>query len=302
MKLIYKNLSVDIEFAQAVNFDLPVPCIFRSIIGFQLKKMLCLAPRDTKCEKCLYNSTCVYALAFETLNLPSADSAAATDKREKLSHPTIINCVPFIGRNVKKCTLKIRFLGEAIKYIPYYFEAIKRGESSGILKARTPYKVVCGLDAGEGTKTWEFLQRNENAETIKETAAITLETPFRFNLSNKKMTDFNELDFILILHRRAQMLCSMFGSNDFDGNYRFENKWENTERDFYTVSYTRWSSRQKQEVNLSGLVGKLLFEGEFCEYEKALLDFAQIFNAGKNTNFGFGKISCKFADNPLLLD
>jgi CRISPR/Cas system endoribonuclease Cas6 (RAMP superfamily) len=43
-------------------------------------------------------------------------------------------------------------------------------------------------------------------------------------------------------------------------------------------------------MKLGGVSGNFTLSGAFTGYERALLRFAELFHAGKNTNFGLGKI------------
>jgi CRISPR/Cas system endoribonuclease Cas6 (RAMP superfamily) len=46
-------------------------------------------------------------------------------------------------------------------------------------------------------------------------------------------------------------------------------------------------------MRLGGVTGSLVLSGVFSAYEYALLGFAELFHAGKNTNFGLGKMTVR---------
>ena len=56
-------------------------------------------------------------------------------------------------------------------------------------------------------------------------------------------------------------------------------------------SYMYHSHRQQQILYLGGVSGSFELAGQLNSDVLNLLDFARIFGAGKNTNFGFGAIS-----------
>lgn len=62
------------------------------------------------------------------------------------------------------------------------------------------------------------------------------------------------------------------------------------ERNLKWIDYSHYSARQKIAMELGGLIGTLKLVGNISDFELALLDFAKIANAGKNTNFGLGQI------------
>ena len=61
-------------------------------------------------------------------------------------------------------------------------------------------------------------------------------------------------------------------------------------KDFVWQDIDYYSARQKERLRLGGVVGHLIVEGLFNSQELSLLDFGQIFHAGKNVSFGLGQI------------
>ncbi|MCL2284151.1 MAG: CRISPR system precrRNA processing endoribonuclease RAMP protein Cas6 [Fibromonadales bacterium] len=262
LNLPHTTLTIPITLAKEAKLSLPLPFIFRSIIGFNLRKLVCIA-KNAECKNCIYKENCVYATAFDEADV----------------HPTIINAEPFLERKTENAKLIIMLLGEFSKYADYYVQALKENERFGVGKERIPYSVKSEeirIAHGE----WNFAEEPHSGNV-----SIALQTPLRFKAHGKYDCSFSELDFILCLHRRCQKLCSLYGKNNFEGKYTFENKWQNIER---------WSAKQKQAMPLGGITGNLTLQGEFNEYEIALFKFAELFNAGKNTNFGMGRLlSCQ---------
>jgi len=271
LNLPYTTLIIPITLAKEAKFSLPIPFIFRSIIGFNLRKLVCIA-KDSKCKECIYKENCVYATAFDEADI----------------HPTIINAEPFFEYKIKNAKLIIILLGKFSKYANYYVQALKANEKYGVEKERIPYLIKneeLRINSGE----WKF--ESEGCKIESHTFSINLQTPLRFKAQGKYNCNFSELDFILCLHRRCQKLCLLYGKNCFNEKYIFENKWKIIERNLKWQNIERWSSRQKQTMPLGGIVGNMVLSGEFSEYEIILFQFAELFYAGKNTNFGLGKIS-----------
>jgi CRISPR/Cas system endoribonuclease Cas6 (RAMP superfamily) len=275
LNLPHSTLTIPITLAKETAFPQPVPFIFRSIIGFNLRKLVCIE-KKSECQDCIFNENCIYSLAFDEAEI----------------HPTILNAEPFFNTEskIEKIKLKITFLGKYAKFANYYLQALKRGEKSGVLKQRTPYKIEtekCKIKNNH----WEFAPSPQSLIPSPKQLTFKLQTPLRFKTQGKYNLQFTELDFILCLHRRCQKLCSLYGQNNFKGKYIFENKWKISLRNLKWQNLERWSSKQKQIMPLGGIIGNLTLQGEFSEYELALFQFASLFNAGKNTNFGMGKIS-----------
>ncbi|MDR2580742.1 MAG: CRISPR system precrRNA processing endoribonuclease RAMP protein Cas6 [Fibromonadaceae bacterium] len=275
MQIQYTTLTIPITLTKKAAFSQPVPFIFRSILGFNLRKLVCVA-KSAECKNCLYKESCVYSLAFDEAEI----------------HPTILTAEPFFNEKtlIENVELSIIFLGKFAKYADYYLQALKRGAKSGILRERIPYKIEieqCKIENGN----WNVELCSSNFVSQPQTFKFELLTPFRFKAMGKYNLQFTELDFILCLHRRCQKLCSLYGKNNFKDKYFFENKWKIIERDLKWQKLERWSSRQKQVMPLGGIIGDLTLQGEFTEYELALFQFARLFNVGKNTNFGMGNLN-----------
>ena len=303
MNLSYKKIRFIISLSKEVRFSVPVPFLFRSIIGFQLRKMCCIAHNNV-CADCMFNATCIYGSVFESI-VPKSNTVLSG--RNRISHPIIIDTDEFAGKELSSLILNLVFIGPAIPYIPYIYYAIIKGGETGIAKERIPYQVNDIIDYSDtkrerslmideqhidtqlGPELWEC---NPQSETVfKKCYMITLVTPLRFKSQGHNAYNIIDYEFARCLHQRAQVLCSQYGHNDFTGDYRFMGNWRVSEQNLQWRDFTHYSARQKDVMRLGGLMGSFTVSGEFSSYEHALLRFAELFHGGKNTNFGLGKIT-----------
>ena len=67
-------------------------------------------------------------------------------------------------------------------------------------------------------------------------------------------------------------------------------EFEITEKNLRWSDKTHYSARQKSAMELGGICGNFKVKGKFSDFDIALLDFAKKFSAGKNPNFGLGRI------------
>ena len=303
MNLSYKKVGFILSLSKEVKFSVPVPFLFRSVIGFQLRKMCCIA-RNNLCADCMFNATCIYGLTFESI-VPKNN--AVLTGRNRISHPVIIDIDGIAEKEITSIELNLIFLGRAIPYIPYFYYAILKGGETGIAKERIRYRVNDIIEYSGAKKErsllideqhintqlepelWEF---NPRAETLfNKCYIITLVTPLRFKSQGHNANEIIGAEFAQCLHRRAQVLCSQYGYNDFSGEYLFPGNWTVSEQNLKWRDYVHYSARQKKEMRLGGLIGSFTVSGDFSSYEHALLKFAELFHGGKNTNFGLGKIT-----------
>jgi CRISPR-associated endoribonuclease Cas6 len=302
MNISYKKIKFIISLSKKVLFSVRSPFIFRSVIGFQLRKICCIAHNNV-CADCMFNATCIYGLTFESI-VPKNN--VVLSGRDRISHPIIISVDDFMKEEMDSVILEITFLGPAIPYIPYFYYALKKGGESGILEERIQYKINDiiefsntdkerslmineeQINTGIEPEIWEFNQKIETNN--KKCYTISLLSPLRIKKMGSFVRRLDENEFAMCLHRRAQVLCSQYGHNDFNGEYQFSGNWTITEKNLRWRDYVHYSARQKSEMPMGGLIGDFTVSGDFSSYECALLQFAELFHGGKNTNFGLGKI------------
>lgn len=302
MNLSFKRIGFLITLSKKLRFTVPIPFLFRSIIGFQLRKMCCIAHNNV-CADCMFNATCIYGFTFESI-VPKNNAALVG--RDRISHPIIIDTDEFAGKELDSLVLNLIFLGSAIPYIPYFFYALKKGGETGITKERISYQINDIVEFTDITKerslkiddqqidtkiepeSWEY---NQDIQTeVQKDFFVTLLSPLRFKAQGHYARRLIDTEFARCLHRRAQVLCSQYGHNDYIGDYQFSGNWTITEQNLKWRDFTHYSSRQKKAMQLGGLLGDFMLSGKFSSYECSLLRFAEIFHGGKNTNFGLGKI------------
>jgi len=302
MHLLYKKIGFTITLTKKVSFSIPVPFLFRSIIGYQLRKMCCIA-RTAVCADCMFNASCIYGMVFESI-VPK-DNMALTG-RDRISHPIIIDSDTFSGETTDTLRLSIVFLGSAISNFPYFFYALVKGGEAGILRERIPYRVSDIVEFSASGKERSLMIDEHKIKTqiepdrwecdpaietkVENKFTIKLLSPLRFKARGNYAGRIVDADFARCLHRRAQVLCSQYGCSDHCGDYTFSGDWTVTEHDLTWRDFTHYSARQRKEMRLGGLVGNLVLAGKFSPYERSFLQFAEKFHGGKNTNFGLGKM------------
>jgi len=301
MSIAYKKIDFYIELEDKALFSMPPAFVFRSIIGAELKRMCCIA-RGRICTDCILKNECIYSHDFETIVPKDAAPAKGCDR---VSHPTIIESEPFDAKNqqINNIKLTIIFLGFAIRHISYYYYALNNGGRRGILKERIKYKikdaVSCGrsLIVDENNINTDFAAEvfnlpDCNGGDAGQTKSILVQllTPLRFKLRGAYTQNFDGNDFKTMLYRRLKTLCAFYGEAASLPGLNFLNDWVLDEKSFLWQDYTHYSARQKSAMRLGGITGSMVVSGRFNMADEALLSFSELFHAGKNTNFGLGKM------------
>ncbi|MDR2418530.1 MAG: CRISPR system precrRNA processing endoribonuclease RAMP protein Cas6 [Treponema sp.] len=168
------------------------------------------------------------------------------------------------------------------RVFPYTIQAVFDGERLINGDSET-------LDTRLSPDVWEY--HVGGAETVvRKTLLITLKSPLRFRVNGHYTDCFSAVDFVHCLYRRMQTLCAQYGDASDAGAYQYTDAWDITEKNLLWRDLTHYSARQNYVMKLGGVSGSFTLSGAFTGYELALLSFAELFHAGKNTSFGLGKI------------
>ena len=109
--------------------------------------------------------------------------------------------------------------------------------------------------------------------------------------NGKYTLDFLSVAFMKCLYRRAKTLCMLYGTWEDDFNqYNPTKEISIEDRNLRWIDFNHYSARQKEEMELGGVLGSFKLIGKFTTFELALFELNRIANAGKNTNFGLGQI------------
>lgn len=294
--LLYQKYIFTLKFAEKISFTVDPVFLIRSVLGYNLRKICCLS-RNSVCSECLYNKDCMYSWLFESII--SKDNLIV-ENRDRTSHPYILfsNKKVSLDTPCDSFTFDFILLGRSIKYLPYIYAALVRAGEAGLDKNRIQFSVesvtVDGSDIIQDSQispdvpgiSWSFTENSPLSGEI----LVQLLTPLRFKASGKYTIDFSAQDFFLCLARRYAVLCQLYGEYTEEkyffpqGNITLEN------RNLSWIDIKHYSARQKEQMKLGGVSGSFTLKGRFSEKELALLEFAKIFGAGKNTNFGLGRL------------
>jgi len=123
---------------------------------------------------------------------------------------------------------------------------------------------------------------------------IDFKTPYRLKMHGTYVSEFKYPDLIKSIFRRTGILTNLYGvkSGEFSED-DFHVMEKNCEFNLRWIDQKYYSARQEQELIYGGITGSMNINGFFSPFEESLLEAGEIFNIGKNSSFGLGKMEVK---------
>lgn len=293
----YLPLTISLKFEEFVDSDIPPLFIIRSILGSNLHDICCIARRNI-CQQCEHNYACIYAQVFDTI---IDKENHVVRGRERAPHPFTISVEDWNKPVLNSLTFTIVLFGNAIEYASYILGAFQRGQDRGYGKRRVPYSLVSVTSAGkellasqedfsfqQSVQVWKpsvSLQDNQYVGSV----LLKLKSPLRFKEKGSYTDTFTPYSILTCFQRRMETLCLLYGL--VQERIEIQPQFEVAVQNIVWRDYPHYSARQRTRMYLGGVIGELELAGEFSAYELDLFSFCELFQAGKNTSFGFGKLS-----------
>ncbi len=283
---------------------------WRGALGHALKRSVCVTQLP-KCAPCPLVHVCAYAWVFETPPPPTAEKMR---KYPAVPHPFVLN--PRVGpvhlNAGAPYTLELTLVGHGNRHLPYLLHAFERAGQHGLGKGLGRMQ----LDSAEretpiGSGQWQRVYQpgwgvditppSEPAVPLVPAAGVRIDvlTPLRLRRDGRpvRADTFQFVDLFANLLRRVSML-SYFHTDrpletDFAGLTRKAREVELADVLLEWRSWNRYSSRQKREVTMDGLMGDLLLTPQDIAPFWPYLWLGQFIHAGAGTTMGQGRLRVK---------
>jgi hypothetical protein len=292
----------------------------RGGFGHTFKRLACSQPWPCG-ERCQLGNACPYGYIFETA--PPDDSEVLRTFSE-VPRPFVIEPPADQRTHIppgEQLAFGLTLVGRGINYLPYFIAVFKELGRVGLGRTRGKYRLLA-MDAvltpspleGEGWRGGESqpVYRAEddmirtanltiNGETITAHAAtlptdrITLNflTPARLKHKGRWVQSgppFHVLVKTLLgrISSLSYFHCGERVEADFRGLIDRAAEVRIVQRETHWQDWSRFSGRQKQRVEMGGLVGRITYEGDLHDY-LPLLAVGELVHVGKGTVFGNGK-------------
>jgi len=247
--------------------------MIRGAMGYALKKVTCINP-SYKCEGCFASSGCLYHKFYEeknSLHQYRFDIVLGSDKFD----------------------FGLYIFSEATQSLAYLLRALQMTlEETGLTKEKykfNDFKIwVNGQEVFDGKrfKSLDILPKELKVDSFCPNVKVKLLTPLRIKKNNKFLRDNVDLEDILrsIFQREAELSRA---EKVFKLDY--EPSYTTTVKALQYKSLVRNSNRQKQKMNMDGIVGEIAVLGlDKRSYE--LLKLGEVIGVGKQTVMGLGRI------------
>lgn len=278
--------------------------MLRGGFGVNLKKLCCRLSEMCRGE-CEQLDKCVYGAIFET----PAPANSQLGKVEKAPCPFALYPItqgPTLLKPGGEFSFLWTILGKAIEYFPYcvlaWAEFGKNGigtqRSKAILKSIEDYfsGEVIYSDDDRVIKTPLPKVFNFTDEGIKYSVRIDTLSPLRLKHQNRLLGKNSSYSFILppeifffhLLRRLLNLFAGVAQDESWQSMFSRLEEVKGAASDFKWAELTRYSSRQKQLLQMGGLMGSMQLEALPSIWVQ-LLKIGEWVQVGKGTTMGLGK-------------
>jgi hypothetical protein len=280
---------------------------WRGALGHALKKTVCVTHLSA-CPPCLLYRSCPYPYIFET---PPPLATAKMRKYTAGPHPFLLEPPSSPEKDVHQ--LGLTLIGRGNVHLPYLIYALQRAGEQGLGKGRTPMMLIDVWQAESAeADTWVPIYEPggvlkasppsiPNIPGAPSAARLRFETPLRLQHDEHLVTPetFHFSHLFGPLLRRISMLTYFHTDTpletDFAALMEQARQVEAAEVKLAWKDWTRYSSRQKAEMQMGGLVGEMVIEFETGSPFWPYLSLGQWVHAGKATSMGLGRYTIQSA-------
>ena len=225
--------------------------------------------------------------------------------KQDISNPYIIEPPRFCSiyfRGDELC-FKLILLGEAAHHTKDVIEALVQAQHFGLGANRKIFEIVDILHGERFSPIWQEDRLDMSAAITEEITAyrqpqstkcsILFLTPLRIRHGG---TLLMELDFATIIRsitRRLTDLTERYGgfvnAEEIALLCERSKQIQKISSSLYLSQISRYTNRRNEQMDFSGILGALIFEGNLSPFSP-WLEAARILHIGRNTTFGCGQI------------
>jgi len=300
-------LDLDFRFRTKQAGRLPDPAgpMARGAFGFALKRLVCVM-RGRPCSGCALERACIYPSVFA----PAPPSDSKVMRLYERAPPPFVMQVPEGAGQVAAggiLGLRLVLIGAAEKAAPFAVLALREAASRGFGKDRLAFDLADILTR-EGTqavdvngrliaksRTIETPPPPQSPVTVRFLSAVRLQSDGTLMTAER----FAPAPFLMAAVRRIGLLAEFYGrplAADFRTLKERAQEVTLLDADLRWVEATRYSSRQKQSLQVGGLMGRVKLDLSSTPDIWPYLHAATVVAIGKATSMGLGAIEVMAED------
>ncbi|PYF99694.1 uncharacterized protein DUF2276 [Thioalkalivibrio sp. ALE21] len=270
--------------------------MLRGAFGHALKTSVCIT-RAPRCADCKLYRHCAYPALFE----PPPPAEHPLQRFSQIPAPYVIE-PPTGGERILQpgdaFDFHVVLAGNAVQQRELILSAWRQALARGLGKRRAPAELTSVTSEPPASVATDLEAESLATHGLPEEthrATLQLHTPLRLQHQGHALgPDALDAERLLMnLTRRISLICEFHGGTAPNWDYPTLKGLAQTIRSQKALewqSWSRYSSRQKQTMQLSGVVGQWTLEGEMRPFS-AILQAGQWLHAGKNASFGMGHYS-----------
>jgi len=289
--------------------------LLRGHFGAGLRQAACVTRQPT-CVGCPLLQSCPYPAIFEA----PAPAAHALQRFSQVPNPYVIEPPPIGSRMIEaggRLSFGLVLVGRALQQLPLISYAFQRAFSGGVgpQRARAVLEDIL-LEAVDqpGLSIWDTSSAQVmphdpqlQLPAFGKISALTLRfaTPLRLQHQGKPLAaaDLAPRTLITALMRRASLLFELQADIpvliEAPAMFAREAASLTDTRDLRWRDWTRYSSRQRAEMKLGGVLGSWRIMGDLTPFHP-LLWLGQWLHVGKNATMGLGRYTIEYPERPAL--
>ncbi len=279
---------------------------WRGLLGHGLRRTVCVTRQKT-CTGCLLEGSCIYSSFYESPAL----GAGITGRGDAVPHPFVLSVSHDGPQKItpgERLRLGITLIGPTTGVLPYLIHALQTSGQRGIGKGHGRFRLMeVKAEPDLGSRQWEQIYSAETGQLyeLPEVSCslgdppgrigMSFSTPLRIKQYGKLVgpKEFTVSHLIRQAHRRCGLLARLYVGDDSLAKLRDIEQAEAdiraTQVQLHWRDWTRYSSRQGKSMQMGGLIGDLVLEGEGLSAVWPCLWLGQWVHLGKATSMGLGR-------------
>lgn len=275
---------------------------WRGALGHALRRVLCVMPPYTACRECPLRQPCLYPLFYDQ---PLLSAQHSPEQMQDPPRPFVLEpeLAPESLQPGDQLGLGLVLFGETVAWLPNLVGAMLQLAQRGLGSppARVSLQQVWQQDSVEMTR-WHSIFTDGQLQPhrveplvippLPSQVRLELLTPLRLRRKGHylKPDTFVLNDLLQPLYRRLILLNNLYGDSTRQQHYApLPLLTVTAEQSLRWMLWQRFSSRQKRSIDMDGLVGHLLLEGQGLEAVWRYLWLGQWFHVGSGTSLGLGQ-------------